>query len=235
MSKSASSSDPSDIWSQQDCFNHCEQFITSYAKDTELFDDSEDSLCCNYAQLTDGYSCDLVVSKTVTNVDPGTQDSGESSKAKLFTPDVAPEKTSIVPAWLAIIMTTFDMGSNMLVPAAGYYLEKYLEVNYSWDQNQGVIMIPTAIAAVYLLSGDLIELLSVLGAFSGFQSDDLNKLAYFSTVAFYFEDMLFSVFVLVVSSFVLFDWYNGDTKDTEYYLNIVMFVLSIVMIGWDTF
>ena len=119
MSKSASSSDPSDIWSQQDCFDHCEQFITSYAKDTELFDDSEDSLCCNYAQLTDGYSCDLVVSKTVTNVDPGTQDSGESSKAKLFTPDVAPEKTSMVPAWLAIIMTTFDMGSNILVPAAG--------------------------------------------------------------------------------------------------------------------
>merc|ERR1711990_156589 len=131
-------------------------------------------------------------------------------------------------------MIFLDMGLNILVPFAGYYLEKYLEANYSWNQNQGVIMIPTAIAAVYLLSGDLIQLLSVFGAFSGFQSDDLNKLAYFSMVAFDFEDVMFSMFVMIVSSFVLFDWYNGDTKDTEYWLNIVMFVLSIIMNAWNT-
>ena len=69
------------------------------------------------------------------DVDPGTQDSGETSKAKLFTPDVPEEPKSGVPEWVNIIMIVLDFALNTQVPVAGYYLEKYLEANYSWTQN----------------------------------------------------------------------------------------------------
>ena len=95
-------------------------------------------------------------------------------------------------------------------------------------------MIPTAIAAVYLLSGDLVQLLMAIGMLGSFESKDLNKLFYFWMVSFDFEDLLFSIFCLVVSSYVLFDWYKGDTQDTEFYVIIAMYVLSLIMSAWNT-
>ena len=128
-----------------------------------------------------------------------------------------------------------DVALNIQVPVAGFYLEKYLEANYGWNQDRGIIMGPTALAAVYLLSGDLVQALMDLNAvsYTSFESKDLNMLLYFWMVSFDFEDLLSAIFTLVVSSYVLFDWYNGDTKDTEYWVNVAMFVSSIIANGWN--
>ena len=64
------------------------------------------------------------------DVDPGTQESGETSKAKLFTPD-APSKCAVLE-WRQkgnfLVQRIFvDVALNIQVPVAGYFLEKYFE------------------------------------------------------------------------------------------------------------
>ena len=77
-------------------------------------------------------------------------------------------------------------------------------------------------------------LLTPLG-YDFFKTKDMNKALYYYMTVFDWNDALFSVFTMVVSGLVLFDWYKGDTKDTEYWVNLSMFVLSIIMFGWNTF
>lgn len=175
----------------------------------------------------------------MVNVDPDTQQAGESSKAKIFAPEKLPKEAKKFTAadLPALFMTFLDIVLNVMVPAAGYYLEKYLEANYEWTNKEGVIMIPAAIVAVYLVSGDFIQILMLLTplGYDFFKTKDMNKALYYYMTVFDWNDALFSVFTMVVSGLVLFDWYKGDTKDTEYWVNLSMFVLSIIMFGWNTF